>query len=384
VKQEHVLPLAQQVVTELLNLDNRIDTSVPTPAEITANPEFADPNFIGRVRASVRSNSCVESTIVGVFFNRRPTLTFGDITSGDCSDGPYEIAYTIGNFDPDQAYEFSVNGGVPTPVNGTLGAINNAGLSILGTPPTQTAQGTLTVSDGRRVYDVALTGSANRNCDATDSFRIFQPLDFENRVSAVNCDNEFDTITVEITGGGFEGESNRGEFLYELIRVSDGAVIALQNTSNTTATFTNGGVSPIAPGTFSLTSGTVVQYQVRVTDRLGPTASPTRSCPLVRDVPVVTPIVVPMFTLASNDVTCPTDNDGSVTFTLDPNNLGNTALPPTFRLYQFATLAEANAAEAAANGAASDYSMAGASNRSRSAYGPSKDRFYNRSNSWCV
>jgi len=343
-------PPSTTIPIDLNNLDSRIDTAAPTAAEITADARFSQENFLGRVRASVKSANCVETQIVPIFFNRRPTLTFGDVIAPNCTTErlPNSINYTIGNFDPNQTYEFTVNGTTIIP-------INNASLTVTGSAPTRSAAGVLTVNEGARIYNVSLSGSANNNCTATDSFTIYPDITAIATPTAARCDDQFDSITVEASGG-FEDQPGptpvaTRELLYELIQVSGGAVIATQTTSNTTVIFTND-----AGNTLDLLAGTGTQYQVRVTDRFDPNVVPVReSCPLTIDVPEVLPVVVPTFTLAQSEVTCPLDNDGSVTFTI--TNPGNTPQPPTFRLYQFGTLAEANAAIAAANGVASDYSM---------------------------
>ncbi len=355
-------PPSESIVIDLNNLDNRIDTSLPpTQAEID-DPDFDQNNFIGRVRVSVRSANCVETTVTPIFFNRPPTLTLGDIIPPNCTSErlPDTINYTIGNFDANQTYQFTVNGTTIIP-------IDNTSLVITGAAPTESATGTLTVTDGARGYDVVLSGSNNSNCIATANFTIYQDISVTTTTSAVNCDNEFDTITVAVTGGFINPGQTvipTRELLYELIDVTTNTVIASQETENTTATFTND-----AGSILDLQAG--VQYQIRVTDRFDPDATTVReSCPLTVDVDEVTPLVVPEFTLAANSVTCPTDSDGGITFTITTN--GNTPLPPTFRLYQFNNNTDAMAALTAAN-TSGDYTMLSGTLVNN----PTNDRAYN-------
>jgi len=348
-------PPEETIPIDLNNLDSRIDTAPASAAEIATNPLFGQDNFIGRVRVAVISANCVESQLVPINFNRRPILDLVAVTSGDCTDGPYEISYTINDFDPSQSYTLTVNGNTTVTIYDPV--TNTSGVTITGTAPNEVAQSVtpLTVNDGRRNYIVEVSGSANGNCTTTDNIEIFPALTVVNTPSAARCDDQFDTIRVEVTGGFESAPSvsipNR-QLFYELIDISTNSVIASQTSTSTDITFTND-----AGTVLDFLADTVTRYRVRVTDRELDVAGALvlRSCDREENVPEVLPVVVPTFTLAQNEVTCPLDNDGSVTFTI--TNPGNTPQPPSFRLYQFGTLAEANAAIAAANGVASDYSM---------------------------
>jgi len=321
-----------------------VDETSPDPRITLAGPSPTPANLFGTVAVYVRSGGCTEGPLQAqILLDKSPELALGNISNECTVASTYTIDYTITNYDSTQNYNFTINGATITPVN-------NASLTVLpGTPIV--AEGQLVVNDGRRIYNVSLAGSLHSSCISNASFRIYPELDATTTVGLVNCDDEFANVTAEVTGG-YVGEVSR-ELFYELILESSGAVVASQTLTKTPsntiteAVFTNG------VGGLTLDADTA--YDIRVTDRLDPSATSTvRSCTITRDIAEVSEIELPVFTLSTKQATCPTTPDGEIEFVI--SDAGD-RIPVIPRLYRFDNISDANAAVAQATSPAKDYSL---------------------------
>ncbi len=290
----------------------------PTDAVIT--PGIVAPNIIGQVEVWVRDfNGCISGPLLlDVRQNLVPELTLEEFSTDECNDvNSFNITATINNFDANQTYTFTVNGGPAQ------------ALDLTATSNPNEATGTITVTD-RIGYTIEVAGSLVARCTTEDTFRIFPRLAVDVALSEPDCNGEIQTITATVTNG-FAGEAAR-QLTYELLDGST-SISTITGSTNTTETFTSGidGVNLVAGTTYTIT----------VTDDFNGLGS--RTCE-ASNTDSQTAIQLPAFgTPTIVNLTCPTDPTGSITINIDTAVTSDTP-PLDFELYEFPDLTTANTA----------------------------------------
>ncbi len=295
-----------------------------------------DPRIVGgEVDVYVKDvNGCVSGPLdVPIEEDPAPILNVAAFSADECNEtGPFTVNFTIENYDPNprptvtQTYDLSVNG---SPITYTT----------TGTTATE-LMGTFQVTS-RQPYTVEVAGSLHPTCTDTDSFRIFERLVVDTNLAEPDCANEIATITTDVSNG-FAGVPTRS-LTYELVdAASPATILATQTTASTSVTFTSGTGSPV----LALQAG--ITYEVRVTDTFDPSAAAPRLC-AVSDSDSKTAITNPVLTTPDTQpVSCEGTADGEIKLNIDVSVLSDTP-PLTYRLYEFATQADAQAAITASN-----------------------------------
>ncbi|WP_010181959.1 T9SS type B sorting domain-containing protein [Aquimarina agarilytica] len=295
-----------------------------------------DPRIVGgEVDVYVKDvNGCVSGPLdVPIDEDPAPILNVAAFSADECNEtGPFTVNFTIENYDPNprstvtQTYDLSVNG---SPVTYTT----------TGTTATE-LMGTFQVTS-RQPYTVEVAGTLHPTCTDTDSFRIFERLVVDANLAEPDCANEIATITTNISNG-FAGVPTRS-LTYELVdAASPTTILATQTTASTSVTFTSGTGSPV----LALQAG--ITYEVRVTDTFDPSAAAPRVCTVSDDdskTVITNPVLVAPDT---QPVSCEGTADGEIKINIDGSVLSDTP-PLTYRLYEFATQADAQAAITASN-----------------------------------
>ncbi|WP_010521370.1 T9SS type B sorting domain-containing protein [Aquimarina agarivorans] len=289
-----------------------------------------DPRVVGgEVDVYVKDvNGCVSGPLdVPINEDPTPELNVEAFSADECNEfGPFTVNFTIDNYDAAQTYTLEANG---SPITYTTNT----------TTATQ-LQGSFTVN-ARQPYTIEVSGTLHPTCTTTDSFRIFDRLVVDANLTEPDCDNNIASITTDVTNG-FAGVPTRS-LTYELVDASSPAtVLASQTTTSTSVTFNSGTGSPV----LNLQAG--VTYEVRVIDTFDSAASSPRFCTL-SDTDTSTAITNPVLTAPdTTPVSCEGTADGTITINID-SSISSDTPPLEYRLYEFSTEADAQAAIAAMN-----------------------------------
>ena len=297
------------------------DTFAIDPADPIITPGIVPPNTIGQVEVWVRDvNGCISGPLLlDVQQILLPQLTLADFSPDECNDtNSFNITATINNFDSNQTYMVTLNGGVPQ------------SLPLTATSNPNEAEGIITV-DRRIPYTVEVFGSTVTRCTTQDSFTIFPRLTVDVTLGDPDCDANIATITATIADG-FAGEPGR-QLTYELRDGNNTLLDTISGSTNTTETFNSGvnGVNLVADTDYTITViDDIDGTGVRTCENSDTALQPALQLPALG-----TPTVV--------NLTCPTDTNGEITINTNPSIIGNTA-PTVFELYEFAdTTAAQNA-----------------------------------------
>ncbi len=317
-----------------VTIDIPVDPSSPDPRITLAGASPTPPNLFGTVAVYVTSGSCIEREVVNILFDPSPVLTLGTVVD-ECVDAPsYTVNYSVTNYDPSQSYNLLINGS--TNINVPPGS-----LTIVPASSPVMAEGQFTVNDGRRDYNVELSGSTHSSCTSTDSFIIFPVLEVNAVAGTVDCENNISGVTANVNGGFTAGSRTLTYQLFEqgVATAINTEVRGPATTINDSFQFTDDSTgNPLRAG---------VNYFVTVTDNFGTTSAPNcmapsnvvNTAPIIRSVPDQIEVI--------SEVTCPSPslggtNDASIRLVLSTPTIGTPTRPVTFELYEFNTLLDAN------------------------------------------
>ncbi len=311
--------------------------------EIAANPDI-----FGFIDAYiVDAQGCtLQQLNIPLELERLPELTFTSTVDCKTDDGPFTVDFRIDNFDETQVYtlrDTGTSGAItPTTYSSTSGLADQDLTFVTGT--TQ-ATGVLTVN-APGSFTVEVSSNENPSCTDPDSFVIFPRLQAEAIPSGVDCFNEFEEITVNITGG-FAGETNR-EITAVITETSTSrtateTLLVPSNNSTPTLVFNN-----VISGATSFPLRAGEAYTVQIFDERNNTISSSLTCDVLLNVDPQDPIVPAQISTTQNEVSCPTEADGSLRIVID-NNGSEIPPAPVYRLYRFDDADDATNLAAATN-----------------------------------
>jgi len=302
----------------------------PAPTTFTESQVISSATILSLADASGALNvdayvedasGCIESLLgISIAPAVEPTLSLG-ISPEECNaNGTFTNTYTIGNYNAANSYFFDVNGDTP----------ENSQMQI--SAPDATGNGTI-VFENRDSYVIEVVASDNPNCPASYNLNMAaDALVASLSLGTVDCSDNLDGLTVTVEDGYLELDRT---LVFEIFEASDLSTVIETATQNYPTVL--GAYTYTFSGLTSLTAST--DYVVRVSDSY---ALGSTTCSFDAEF-VYQPIDYATVSIINEEISCNGLTDGSLL--VNTSALGSS--PVSYVLYEYASLADATAAETA-------------------------------------